>query len=287
MRVLFVSCYVNNAHFISQTKKTLDSFLINSTYEYICLNDAPDIKSGEENYIQICDMLTGEFNCYERIYEEATKYRFQHMKIPQTIHIKNRPNHSAQRHRENFNWFHQNIRSLVPNLDSFDFLCYIDSDAFLRESIDLNIELKDIDIAGPMIYNNTISPPLFYPHTGLFFINLKTVLNMNEITWDDTLGMDTGSNIAYFIRKNPQYKIKELGVYDGYSVNNFIVNNHTIISLNIEDFDQTYQLIDIWFDKKFVHFRSGSCFGVGSQQHRNNNRLFYYNKKMEAFMKLF
>ena len=101
------------------------------------------------------------------------------------------------------------------------------------------------------------------------------------------MGTDTGSDIANFIKKNPQYNIKKLGHYNGYGNNNWIVNNHTIVSLEIPEIDDNnYKLIDSWFEHKFAHFRAGSCFGVGSKRHRNEERRYLYEKKLNAFLKL-
>ena len=147
-------------------------------------------------------------------------------------------------------------------------------------------------MAGPFIYLKDN----YYIHTGLFFINLKTVKNMKDISWNNTMGTDTGSDILNFIKNNPQYKIKKLGHYNGYSRNNWIKNNHTIKELDIPDNmlvdNLNYKLIDSWFDHSVVHFRAGSCFGVGSKQHRNKNKVFedrlsMYNTKMHHFRKLF
>lgn len=284
MKILFVACYVDNSHFIDIMKQNLDKNLLNCTYDFICLNDAPDIKNGEENFLKICDILSGNEDCFNLIVDGANKNNFIHIKIPQTIHIQNRANHGGPRHIENLNWFNENINTLVPNYKEYDFLCHIDSDCILRNEIDLNIELNGYDMAGPYIYMN---PNYYYIHTGLFFINLKTVLNMQEIRWDNTIGTDTGSDIGNFIIKNPQYKIKKLGEYNGYSTNNCIVNNHTIISLDIEEIDDIcFKLLDTWFDQKFIHFRAGSCFGVGTNLHRSNDRLNVYTIKYRAFLQL-
>ena len=110
---------------------------------------------------------------------------------------------------------------------------------------------------------------------------------MHEIRWNNTMGTDTGSDIGNFILKNPQYKIKKLGHYNGYKENNNIINNHTIISLDIIEInDDAYKLIDTWFDYHFIHFRAGSCFGVGTKRHRSNERINLYRIKYEAFLKL-
>jgi hypothetical protein len=284
MKILFVACYVDNPHFIDISKKTLDKYLLNCTYDFICLNDAPDIKNGEENFIKICDIFSENENCFDLIRDRADNNKFIHIKIPQNIHIKNCNNHSSSRHIENLNWFNENFKTLVKNYEEYDFLCHIDSDCIIRDEINLNIELNGYDMAGPFIY---INPHLYYIHTGLFFINLKTVLNIKEINWNNTMGTDTGSDITNFILNNPQYKIKKLGHYNGYSENNQIINNHTIISLDILNInDDNYKLIDTWFDQKFVHFRAGSCFGVGTNIHRSNDRLKKYITKYNAFLKL-
>ena len=62
MKILFVACYVDNPHFIDIMKKSLDKYLLNCTYDFICLNDAPDIKNGEENFLKICDIISGDEN---------------------------------------------------------------------------------------------------------------------------------------------------------------------------------------------------------------------------------
>lgn len=286
MKVLFVACYVDNSHFMNKMKETLDKNLLECTYDFVCLNDAPDIENGEENFLGICDILSGDYNSYKIIKEFAYINKFIHIKIPQHIHNdKTRPNHGSSRHIENLNWFNANFDSLIPNKKDYDFICHIDSDVLLSKPINLNVELNGYDMAGPFIYlNNNV----YYIHTGLFFINLNTVLNMNEISWNNTMNTDTGSDICNFIFKNPHYNIKKLGHYNGYDMNNNIANGHTILKLNIPEInDETYKLIDVWFNSHFLHFRAGSCFGVGSNIHRNNERFNIYLIKYNNFIKLF
>ena len=283
--VLFVSCYVDNSHWMTLTKKTLDKYLIDCSYKFICLNDAPNIQAGDENYLQICDIIDGAQNCYEKIFNQTIQNGFIHIKVPQHIHVKNRPNHGGPRHIENLNWFNSNIDTLYPDYKNFDYICHIDSDAFFIDFISLKNELDGFDLAGPFIYLNSND---YYIHTGLFFINIKTVKNMKDINWNNTQCTDTGSEIVNFIKNNPTYKIKKLGHYNGYAQKYWIENGHTIIKLDIDGMnDNDYKLIDCWFDKKVIHFRAGSCFGVGTNTNRNDDRLITYNKKLEAFTKLF
>ena len=153
--ILFVSCYVDNSHWMTLTKKTLDKYLIDCSYKFICLNDAPDIQTGDENYLQICDIIDGSQNCYEKIFNQTIQNGFIHIKVPQHIHVKNRPNHGGPRHIENLNWFNSNIDTLYPDYKNFDYICHIDSDAFFIDFISLKNELDGFDLAGPFIYLNS------------------------------------------------------------------------------------------------------------------------------------
>lgn len=280
MNILFVQCFTNNSHYMKYQYKTMSKNLININYDCICLNDTPSEK--DENYLKIVNILTGEDTCYNDILKNSKKYNYHHIYVPQSIHKKNRLNHGGARHIENLNWFNSNIDSLYPSYKEYDFICHLDSDAFFTKEVDLNIELNNYDLAGPFIYIHTN----FYIHTGLFFININSVKNMKNIKWDNTMGTDTGSDIYNFIKSNPHYNIKKMGHYDGYSTNYNKENGHTIIKLdfNIDDTtNENYKLVDSWLDNKVLHFRAGSCFGVGSLQHRNNDRLFIYKKKWEKF----
>ena len=83
MKILFVSCYVNNSHFMNLTKECFTKYLKYDEYEYICLNDAP--KESDKNYINICERsysITGYYNIpFNNIfplfllYKQDTPYR--------------------------------------------------------------------------------------------------------------------------------------------------------------------------------------------------------------------
>lgn len=293
MKILFVACYVNNAIYMQYTKKYLDKYLVNCTYDYVCLNDAPDVENGEENYIQACDIMTGENNCYSQIKKAADKYEFIHIKIPQNIHIKNRPNHSSCRHSENIAYFNENIETLIPNFTKYDYLCYIDSDCFLGKYIDLKDKLKNHDIVAPMIYPSPDeTPELRYPHVGLFFINLKTVTNFKDLN-PSIKHSDTGSGMVDFIHNNLKYRIKETNKYNGwwdYEKNTlWIPDGETVMELDVVTDNVKTKIIDSWFDKSFYHLRGGSCFSIGSSQHRDKHKknVQLLKTKLEALFALF
>jgi len=277
MKVLFVSQYINNGFYIPVTKQTMDKYIKNCEYEFICLNDAPElgkdqdfvISSGKK--IQFCRMLTGDLDCFNEIKDNANKCNFHHIKIPQDIHIKVRPNHGGARHIEILNYFFKNIDTLFPRINEFDYLCTIDSDAFFTSNIDLKNELEGYDLAGPLIYINRIK---FYPHVGLFFINLKTVLNFKEMNFDN-IWKDTGSNLTNFIKRNKKYKIKEIGRYEGYHNEYYDTPNGKGIK-KIGD-----HIIDCWIDVVY-HLRAGSCFGTGSTLHRNKNSVDIFKDKVKT-----
>lgn len=291
MKILFVTSYINNSHYIEYAYKTMKKNLINIDYNVIVLNDAPDTKNGEKNYLQICNMLTGDDNCFENIKTMTKKFNFTHIKIPQSIHIENRVHHGSNRHIELLNWFNQNLDTLYPSYKDYDFLCYLDSDAFFTKPVDLEKKLHEYDLAGPLIYIRNG----FYIHTGLFFINLKTVTNMKDISWNDTQCTDTGSDILNFIKKNPQYKIKKLGHYDDYNKKwHRIPNNHTQLEIKIPEFKDFQNLnvnqmhiIDTWMDNSVSHLRAGSCFSRGSKIHRYRDMFIEKGKLYELKLKFF
>ena len=309
MKILFVSCYVNNGFFMDITKQTLEKNIINCDFDYICLNDAPE--DPKDDYLGLVDILTGKENCHQIIKETAKRNNFIHIAIPQKIHYKTKklPNQGGPRHIDNFNWFNSHINSLVPNLHEYDFLCYIDSDAFFVKPVDLN-ELKDFDIIGPLIRIRRMK----YPHTGLFFINLKTVRNFKEIRWDNTLKTDTGSKIAQFLKFNSGYRLKSLGCYNGYSFGNWMTNTHTIAQLNMPElseilskypkeipidtrhfvpYHEKIRFIDTWYNHSVIHLRAGSTFSLGCKAHRNmtkpqiqkEHEVYFY--KLESFIEEF
>jgi glucosamine-phosphate N-acetyltransferase len=273
MKILFVSSYINNSHFIKISKQTLDKNLINSQYDFICLNDAPDINKNEENYLQIVSMLSGNENCFQEIKNDVEYNNFIHIKIPQNIHIKNRQNHSSLRHVELLTYFFQNIENLFPNYINYDYITIIDSDVFIIDKIDFYEEFNHInyDIIAPFIYINNVK----YPHVGFFMINIKTI-NLKNLDFSITIS-DTGLGLSKFISNNSNFKIKEIAKFNGYS--HPVYNLESTYIKNIND-----NLIDTWFENKIIHLRAGSCFSIGSKIHRNLENVIKYKNKINKIL---
>ena len=278
MKVLFISQYINNGFYIPITKQTMDKNLKNCDWEFICLNDAPEL--GKENNfvissgkkVEFLTVLEGKEDCHNEIKENASECNFHHLKIPQNIHPQNRPNHGGGRHIEILNYFFQNIDTLFPRFKEFDYLCTIDSDAFFVEETDLEKELEETDLAGPIIYKNRRE---FYPHVGLFFINLKTVINFKDMNFNN-IWKDTGSNLMKFIEKNKNYKLKEIGKYIGYQ-------NDYCWTPNGKGIKKIGDHIDCWLNSKVYHLRAGSCFGVGSNLRTEESVKIFKNKVKTLF----
>lgn len=278
MKILFVCPFFNNAHFMESIVILLKKHIKNDEYTFICLNDAPNIDKGEENYMNIISILSQNTNCYKEIYEESKFNNLKHITIPQNIHIKNRPNHGSQRHGELCNWFVRNIDTIYPNYVEYDFLCFYDADLFLVKDIDFNEELKDFDFACPLIYsyNNVI-----VPQPSVFFINLNTVKNFKELDFsiDRRWGNDMGSAIFNFWSENPNCKrIKEIGKFIGFQNNSFEKESDTI-----KQIDNHYY--DYWMDGKLVHLRWGWGGGAGESKHRNNKNFNRYLQKIKKVFK--
>ena len=257
MKVLFVSFFVNNSHYIKSLSQSLKNNLINIEYDLLAVSDAAD---PDDNYLQLVEQLTGEDNYKENIKTQAIENDCLYAEIPQGIHNNHRQNHGGARHSENINYILSNIRSVVDNFDEYDFMCFIDSDVILLSQLDLKKEIEQYDMVFPAIkYNN-----FYYPHVGLFFINLKTVKNFSEMDASIT-GLDAGSNLSNFIKNNKHYKNKELDLFEC---------NSCWTKKGTED---------LWMNKKFLHIRAGSCFSSGSKIHRNEksvNDLFERLRKI-------
>lgn len=280
MNILFVCCYINNSHLMKYSRKFLEKNLVNCNYEYICLNDAPDIENDEKNYVNVCDMITGDLDCYKKIKEEAVKQNFIHIKIPQNIHSKE-TDVGGWRHSNILTWFCKNVDNVFTNYKNYDYLCYIDSDVFLRKKFDGVNELKDYDIIAPMIQSDWRLPHHIHPHAGLTFINLKTVLNIKEMDWGiaaNRMNCDTGSKMSEWLLKNKNYKIKQIGFYNGFW-NNTKSENLKILKGVHE--------IDSWFNDKFYHFRGGSCGSIGMLHERikRPDEVKKYIKRFNNFLK--
>ena len=279
MKILFVSSYIDNSHFIKLQINNLKKNLVNCDFNFIVLNDAPDIDNGDENYLKIISILTGNKNSYKEIYNESLNNGADHIKIPQNIHIKNRHNHSSFRHSELLTYFIKNINKLYPTYKSYDYLCIIDSDVILINKFNPTIDLNNIDIAAPLIFTN-LKKNIYYPHVGLFFINLNTVHNFNNMVFD-TMSHDTGYALKNFINNNKQYSTKELARYNNWD-NKKAYNSKGKNKIIIKN-----KICDLWFDNKFLHLRGGSCFSVGSLMHSDNNKIDKYKNNINDILKYF
>ena len=264
--ILFISTYINNAHFIGMLDKSLKKHL-KCSYDLLVLNDAP--KTQEENYLQMSSIITNNPYPFAEIEEETERFGCLYIPIPQNIHIQNRPNHSSYRHCEILNWFFQNLELLFPSYTDYKYICIIDSDVALVKDVDIMSVLEGYDMAAPLIY---LSEKEFYPHVGLFFINLHTVINFKTMNFSITK-TDTGSGLLNFIAQNPSYKIKEIGRFDGFIGPNGLCKG---------DFHKGH-VCDRWLDDCFFHFRSGSNFGVSAKKHKTMEGVKEYLDKLRFF----
>ena len=282
MKILFVCPFFNNAHFMESIVKLLKKNIKNDEYKFICLNDAPDIDNGDENYLNIISILSENTNCYKEIYDECKFNNIEHIKIPQDIHIKERPNHGSQRHGELCNWFLRNIDSMYPNYKEYDFLCFYDADLFLVEETDFEKELNNYDFACPLIhFNHYPGLSIIVPQPSVFFINLNTVINFKELDFsiDYRWGNDMGSAVYNFWKNNPQCRrIRELGTFNGFQNQSFETESKTIKKID----DHYY---DYWMNGSLVHLRWGWGGGAGEKQHRNKENLNKYLQKIKKVFK--
>lgn len=285
MKILFACPFINNAHFMKPVIMQLKKNLVDCKYDFIVLNDAPDIDNGDENYLGVISILNQNEKCYNEIFEESKNLDLKHIKIPQNVHIKDRPNHGSLRYGELLNWFLKNIDTLYSDIVDYDYLCIYDADLFLINKIDLQIELENCDFACPIIHLNVKYNGDVYtqvPQPSIFFINLKTVKNFRQLDFgiNPNIMNDNGSMISFFWKNNPQYKIKEIGTFDGFHNDSYNKEGKTIKQIDGHFYDS-------WFNDKFVHLRWGWGGGSGQKKNRNDKNLYNYifkiNKVFEKY----
>ena len=275
MKILFMCPFINNAHFMKTIIDQLKKNVLNCEYTFLVLNDAFDINNGEEDYLNLISILSEETNCYKEILLESIKNNLFHIKIPQGIHIKDRPNHGSLRHAELCNWFIRNIDTIYPEYNNFDFLCLYDADLFLVKPTDFNIELYNVDFACPIVQTSSG----IWPQPSVFFINLKTVYNFKELDFGFSgPGKDMGANISIFWNKNKNYIIKQIGIFYGFHNESFEKESSTI-----KQIDGHYY--DLWLNESFVHLRWGWGGGVGLKQHRTKEKMTNYLNKISKIYK--
>ena len=253
-RLLIVSPYYNNSHFIPIQAHSFNKHIKNCTWSLLALDDSKEssinILTGvQENIQRVCADLSDSI-----LYE----------KIPQKIH--NGSSDGFQRHQTVMNYF---FRNLLAKYSSFDYLLFYDADMCFIKDMDIGELMSDCDITGPKrvqwLGNRQCSPDFKrfnYLWVHCSFFNIKTIPNLNEINMNVIPGTscDTGSMMVKFLLDNPHYRVKYQEMSTGFEM--------------IEGLD-----FEFFYNNSIIHFGSGSLWNnyIGRER---------YITKLEDFTRL-
>ena len=140
--------------------------------------------------------------------EECKKYKFEYIKIPQSIHTMKR--HPSHRHQENMNWSMK-----IYDYSSYDYMLLLDSDAFIYTDFMFEHLMNKYDMVSKEIKltNNTFNQTVRFLHVGFLLMNLKSIdpsqinFKYKEIKFkgQTIIRTDTGgSMLDYLDKKKPR-----------------------------------------------------------------------------------
>lgn len=253
-RLLIVSPYYNNSHFIPLQVYSFNKHIKNCSWNLLALDDSKDtsiniVSDSKEDIRKVCTETSDSI-----LYE----------KIPQEIH--NGSNDGLKRHQNVMTYF---FKYILSKYSSFDYLLFYDADMCFIKDIDVEEIMNNCVITGPLRIQwlgnrqwSTEFKRFKYLWVHCCFFNIKTISNLNEINMMMIPGTtcDTGSMMIKFLLDNPQYKIK----YQEHSV-----GPEMIEGLNFEFF----------YNNSIIHFGSGTLWNsyIGKD---------IYMKKLDEFRRI-
>lgn len=250
MKILIVSPYYNNSHFMEIQLLSFKKYLKNCYWKLLVLDDS------KENTINV---LT---NTKENIKGECCKYEeVVYHKFPQNLHTYG---NNSQRHIDVLNYMIQNITQIYK--EDYDYILSFDADMCFIEEVDVEKEVMGYDIIGPKrtqwLSNKQASNSpyytLFWVHCCYF--NLKTIKNITDMKFDTipNTTTDTGAMMVEFLYNNPQYKLK----YQQFTTGSERINDiYKFEFLN---------------DNKYIHYGTATLWNIDTNRYKNQtyNQLF-------------
>jgi hypothetical protein len=252
IKLLIVSPYYNNSHFIDLQILSFRKHLKNCEWKFVVVDDSNEntiniISNEKENIKKKCDEFPKEI--------DYIKYNNPNKNKPTNL-----------KHRDVLNYIIRDISKKYKN--DYDYILSLDADMCFVKDFYCNSELEGYDIIGPKRIQSLNNHQLcegclifdyFWVH--LCFFNLKTINNFDTISLDyiPNTNCDTGSMLLEFLANNPQYKLRYLSFSDGKALDGFYgfesFLNNTILhfytgSLWISDKSSKYiELFNIYKNK--------------------------------------
>ena len=272
MKTLIISTYYNNPHHISHQAYLLKMF-VDGEYDFVVLNDAG---------LTTRSLLSDNPSCFE-IKNECGKQNIESIFVPQYIHTNiyqgglvpdGLPaNHPTERHRATLNWLFQSgfLRT------KYNHAIIMESDMFLKQKLNIKDFVDGFDIMGT--WRNGLLQKMpgqsWNPKCGdateidakwltfqFLCINLQTITNISDLDAGGFAGSDSGGNTHFFLKENPQYKVKFIAKWND-------------IDYQVDFISQEPTTCE---DAQFLHLRAGTNWD-------NNSKEYYYEKMYRAFEK--
>ena len=146
MTTLFIPTYYNAPHFMEFQLRSLRLFIQND-FEMVVVDD-----SKNDTKCLLSDRLARA-----EISNESKRLGLRRIQVPQNIHktilhgglVPNGlpADHPTERHRACLHWLLRNHKSL--GFDKYDTLAMIESDMFVRKSMNIKNYIEDYDLMGP------------------------------------------------------------------------------------------------------------------------------------------
>lgn len=267
-KVLIITHHYNRPDFIKIQYETFKKFL-KDEYEFVVFNDSDRNKDMSKKIQETCRSLN--IKC---------------ITISQSLH--DRP-YQQRWPGETYNdpsVRHTNGIKYSLDILGFDFngvVMLIDSDMFLVKNFSVEEFMHDLDIAALPQRNKHVN----YIWPGLVFMNMNTMPNKKTINFNcgraEDVGLDTGGHTYYYLKNNPELRIKYLGNY--YSGSNeldpaILKEQYKIDDYGIKLLLQQPHDVEFLIDGHFFHYRCGSNWNNwGPQYIAHKTRLF------EAYIK--
>lgn len=271
-KILVITHAYNRPDFIEWQYRTFKKFL-KDDYEYIVFNDGPTEKLSSE-IEKVCQDL--EIRC-ERIPQEIHQWPYLKRDVWEDRNCPSVRTANAVQYSYD-----------ILALDHEGIVAFFDSDMFLIREFSISRYLQDGDLAGVAQWRGS-EGVVKYLWNGIMFFNMETLPNKNTLNFNcgSILGnhTDTGGYTYYYLRDNPEAKLRFMVDQLDFTDGEFILNSYDGEKREFLDEDQAFKKIkspeviaflserpdDVQFflDFAILHYRrAGNYHGKSHKYHK-------------------
>lgn len=182
MKTLIAPVAANRGDFVRPQFELFKKFMVDP-FEYVVFNNSADDRRPED-ILRACD----EAGC-------------------RCVRVSDRNHRTVnEAHAQAINWLYKNY--ILGEFRNFDYFLSIDFDMFLMDKFSVDEFMKGFNIAGVAQARQHVR----YWWPGVLFLDLKSPA-LQEINFFcglvDGIGVDTGGQLARYVREHPEVKVKE------------------------------------------------------------------------------